>query len=340
MPLLLRIYRGGNVVGCLFVMVKLCVSLAGRAAGCGVLPFFARQIIFLFFSFFFLFFSLSWHSSKNRCGGLGWYSHLGIFTISCSSLPTHTHKHTHTHTHTHTLRYSTFTQTAPLCRQPTRHKQMWNIPFHMFFREVFNASLLLQSVVRQPKKKKKKEGVGFSLDSGWNINTLRIHTSVAEEEAVINQCLAGVNDTPNLHTQTYTQHEHTHSFTPPSVSVMHLTTLMNEEKAAQIRRPHVPATSSCGGGGGSRANGATTLRLHHHIAMRPRHSRVHCCDCNQASPDNYHNQLITGLGDQTRLLQRQRQQRCVFWHVSVCTCQSRWAKCKQLQRGGKKNPER
>lgn len=29
-----------------------------------------------------------------------------------------------------------------------------------------------------------------------------------------------------------------------------------------------------------------------------------CCDCNQASPDNYHNRLITGLGDQTRLLQR------------------------------------
>lgn len=26
---------------------------------------------------------------------------------------------------------------------------------------------------------------------------------------------------------------------------------------------------------------------------------VDCCDCNQASPDNHHEQLISGLGDQT-----------------------------------------
>lgn len=47
--------------------------------------------------------------------------------------------------------------------------------------------------------------------------------------------------------------------------------------------------------------------------------QVHYCDCNQASPDNYHKPLITGLGDQTRLLQHQCQPRCVFWHVSLKT---------------------
>lgn len=59
--------------------------------------------------------------------------------------------------------------------------------------------------------------------------------------------------------------------------------------------------------------------LHCYVATS---HHAHYCDCNQASPDNYHDQLIRGLGDQTRLLQRRHPARCLFWHAPLCTYQS------------------
>lgn len=58
---------------------------------------------------------------------------------------------------------------------------------------------------------------------------------------------------------------------------------------------------------------------------------VHYCSCSQAFLNNYHDQIIRGLGGEKQLLGHHGQLPCVLWHVALCTCLSHWAKCKQLQ---------
>lgn len=148
-------------------------SLAGCTTGSGI---FAPILVVFMFSFLYEashFFSLSCHSSKNRCG---W--EVDILTYAYLQTPT-----PYPHTHLHTHGYSIFTQTALLCQQPTLHKQMCHPRQKIFHFTRFCSSLLL-STTRQTN----------------TLSCKRVHTesilyvlSVAQEEAVVNQLLVGVN---------------------------------------------------------------------------------------------------------------------------------------------------
>lgn len=214
MPFLLHINIGGNVVvGCLFVMVKLYAAWQ-------IVPLEVAYSL-LFFFFFFLrgksFFGLSWHSSKNRCG---W--EVDILTYACLQTPTpypHAQTHTHTLTNTHTLIQYIHTNCSTL---PTTHAtqtavphETENIPFHTFLLK-FIVAEYHQAAFKgswHPKKSQFLTQVRVKITLSCSPlqtvieNTHRIHTymlSVVQEEAVVNQRLAGVNNLPYTHPFTHT----------------------------------------------------------------------------------------------------------------------------------------
>jgi len=130
-------------------MVKLCEDCT---TGSGIFTTFFTHLFFFLRGK--LFYGLSWHIALKI--GVVWRL---IFS------PTHIYKlplPTHPHLHACTCKYSIFTRTAPLWRQPTQTDaahQTENIPFHMFSLKFVVAEY------HQPKE------VGYSLRSWWKMSS-------------------------------------------------------------------------------------------------------------------------------------------------------------------------